>query len=113
MARFAFYKTFEKDGLADGATHEDSWVPDRDLSLKRLHIKRKDGAALTASTFYFKVAETVYTHAIVPAAILGPDIMLSPVLEIAITKGQRFDFTFKNLEGVTINLFISIEAWER
>jgi len=110
--KFAFYKTFEKDSLADGASYEDVWIPDRDLVLKRIHIKNKDGSALTKSTFYFKVAETVYTHALVPAAILGPDIMVSPVLDIGIIKGQRFDFTFKNQEGKTISVFISLESWE-
>jgi len=110
--KFAFYKTFEKDNLADGAVFEETWTPDRDLVLKRIHTKRKDGVALTESTFYFKVAETVYTHALVPAAILGPDILVSPVLDIPIIKGQPFSFTFKNQEGATISIFISFEAWE-
>jgi len=109
--KFAFYKTFEKDNLADGATDEDSWVPDRDLTLKRIHIKNKDGTALTKSTFYFKVQEAVYTHPIVPATILGPDIMVSPVLDIPILKGQTLNFTFKNQEGTTISVFVSIESW--
>jgi len=109
--KFAFYKTYEKDSIADAAVFEDTWTPDRDLVLKRIHIKNKDGSALTKSTFYFKVAETVYTHAVVPAAILGPDILVSPVLDIPIIKGQVFSFTFKNLEGATIDIFISIEAW--
>jgi len=108
---FAYYYTFEKDSLADGATYEDSWTTDEDLVLKRIHIKNKDGSALTDSTFYFKIGETVFTHPVVPAAILGPDIMVSPVLDIPFKKAQRFYFTFKNLEGVTISLFISLEAW--
>jgi len=108
---FAYYKTFEKDTLADTATYEDSWVADENLILKRIHIKNKDGSALTDSTFYFKIAEVPYTHAVVPAAILGPDIMVSPILDISFQDKKKLDFTFKNLEGATISIFISFEVW--
>jgi len=107
---FAFYKTFEKDSLADGAKYEDSWTTDRDLVIKRILIKNKDGSALTKSTFYFKIVEAVYTHPIVPAAILGPDNFMAPVLDIPFKNGEKLDFTFMNLEGAAIDIFISMEA---
>jgi len=108
---FAYYKTFEKDTLADGATYEDSWVADENLILKRIHIKNKAGTALTASTFYFKIAEVPYTHPVVPAAILGPDVEVSPILDISFQDKKKLDFTFKNLEGATISIFLSFEVW--
>jgi len=107
---FAYYKTFEKDSLADGATYEDSWVADEDLILKRILIKNKDGSALTKSTFYFRIFMNVYTHPVVPAAILGPDNFLAPVLDIPFRNGQKLELTFKNLEGAAIDIFISIET---
>jgi len=108
---FRFYKTFTKEGIADGAVYEDSWTADEDLSLKRIHILRQTGESLTKSSFYFKIADRVYTRDIVPAKILGPDALISPVLDISFKKGEKFDFTFKNLEGVTIDIYISIETW--
>jgi len=107
---FAYYKTFEKDSLADGGTYEDTWTADEDLVLKRIMIKNKDGSALTKSTFYFKIVGLVYTHPVVPAAILGPDNFLAPVLDIPFKNGQKLDFTFKNLEGAAIDIFISMET---
>jgi len=108
---FAYYKTFEKDNIADGATYEDSWVADENLILKRIHIRNKTGAALTGSTFYFKISEVPFTHPIVPAAILGPNIEVSPVLDAPFQSGKKLDFTFKNLEGAIISIFISFEVW--
>jgi len=107
---FAYYKTFEKDSLADDAVYEDSWTADENLIIKRVLIKNKDGSALTKSTFYFKIGEAVFTHPVVPAAILGPDNFLAPVLDIPFKNGQKLDFTFKNKEGAAIDLFISMET---
>jgi len=47
----------------------------------------------------------------VPASILGPDILVSPILDLPFKTGESLDFTFKNLEGATIDIFISFEAW--
>jgi len=107
---FKYFKTFEKDNLADGAVYEDSWTADEDLVIKRVYIKNKDGSSLTDSTFYFKISETVFTHPLVPAAILGPDVLVTPILDISFTAGQKLEFTFKNLEGVTISIFIVFDT---
>jgi len=107
---FYYFKTFEKDSLADGDVYEDTWTADEDLVIKRIFIKNKDGSALTDSTFYFKIVGEVYTHPLVPAAILGPDVLVSPVLDIRFVKGAKLEFTFKNLEGVTISLFVVFEV---
>jgi hypothetical protein len=108
---FKYFKTFEKDNLADAAVYEDSWTADEDLVIKRVYIKNKDGSAFTDSTFYFKISEIVYTHPLVPAAILGPDVLVTPVLDIPFASGQKLDFTFKNLEGATISLFVVFEVF--
>jgi len=107
---FYYFKTFEKDSLADGDVYEDTWTADEDLVIKRIFIKNKDGSALTDTTFYFKIVGEVYTHPLVPAAILGPDVLVSPVLDIRFVKGAKLEFTFKNLEGVTISLFVVFEV---
>jgi len=107
---FYYFKTCEKDSLADGDVYEDTWTADEDLVIKRIFIKNKDGSALTDSTFYFKIVGEVYTHPLVPAAILGPDVLVSPVLDIRFVKGAKLEFTFKNLEGVTISLFVVFEV---
>jgi len=108
---FYYFKTFEKDSIADTGTYEDDWTADEDLVIHRIYIKNKDGSALTDSTFYFKIVGDVYTHPLMPAAILGPDVMITPVLDISFVKGAKLEFTFKNLEGKTISLFIVFEVY--
>lgn len=109
---FKYYKTFEKDSIADGAVFEDSWTADEAVKIKRIHIVEKGDLSLTKSTFYFKIKGRVYTHPTVSANILGPDILVSPVLDIPFAKGEKLDFTFKNLEGADRSVFISFECWE-
>jgi hypothetical protein len=108
---FKYYKTFEKTSLSDGAEYSDTWDLDEDLILKHVYITRKDGAALTASTFYMKIKDRVYTIAVVPASVLGPTVMANPQLDIAAAKGEKLAFTLKNNEGATINIFITFECW--
>jgi len=107
---FVFHRTFEKDAIADGTTWADSWVADLDYVIKRIHIRRKDGYALHKSTFYWKVADKVYTRPIVPAGVLGEDVLVTPVIDVPITKGEKLDFTFKNLEGTAIDVYLVFEV---
>jgi hypothetical protein len=109
---FKYYKYFEKDTLADGASYEDSWYPDEDIKVKRIHLARKDGAAFTKSTFYFKVKEDVYTHDQVPCIILGPDILTSPELDVPVAAKEPIKLTLKNLEGTSISVMVTLECWE-
>jgi hypothetical protein len=111
MPAFAYYKYFEKDSLADGATYDDSWVADENLILKRIHIMDKAGAALTKSTFYLKVGPDVYTRTVVPAQLLPPGVEDSPVLDITFANGVALNFTFKNLEGAAKSIMICFEVW--
>jgi len=109
---FKYFKYFEMDSIADGGPYEDDWEPETDITIKRLYIRRKTGAALTDTTFHLKIAETVHTHEVVPAAILGRTIEETPVLDIAVKAKAKFAFTFKNLEGAIISIMITLEVWE-
>jgi len=108
---FKEFKYFEKDGVADGATYEDDWTPKEDRIIKRIYLARKDGQSFTDSTFYFKIDGVVYTLDVVPCIILGPDILTSPVLDISIRAKETLSFTFKNLEGVSVDVMITLELW--
>jgi len=108
---FKYFKYFDKDSVGVGLTYEDTWRPDENLVIKRIHITRKDGAAFTKSTFFFKVADVVYTHPQVLCKNLGPDILTSPVLDIPISAGQTFAFIFKNLETAAVDVVIQLELW--
>jgi len=108
---FKEFKYFERDGIADGGTYEDDWTPKEDRIIKRIYLARKDGQSFTDSTFYFKIDGVVYTLDVVPCIILGPDILTSPVLDISIRAKETLSFTFKNLEGVSVDVMITLELW--
>ena len=107
---FKFYKTFEHDNIASGATVSGSWVAEENYTIKRIHIIRKDGASITRSTFYFKIGDRVFTREFAPASIFGEDIEISPELNISFAKSEKLDYIFRNLEGVTISIFIVFEV---
>jgi len=108
---FKEFKYFERDGIADGGTYEDDWTPKEDRVIKRIYLARKDGQSFTDSTFYFKIDGVVYTLDVVPCIILGPDILTNPVLDISIKAKETLSFTFKNLEGVSVDVMITLELW--
>ena len=109
MSSLKYYKTFEKTSLADAASWTQTWTVEADMRIKRIHIVEKAGTTLRNSTFYLKIAGDIYTHDLVPCSVLGPDIMTSPVLDIALPKGAELSYTLKNNEGKTIDLFVSLE----
>jgi len=51
MVEHKFFKTYEKDNLADGETYSDVFKADQNYKIQRIHLIRKDGASFTASTF--------------------------------------------------------------
>ena len=109
---FLYYKTFEKDDIADADKYEDSWTLDEALKIKRVHIVEKAGTTLTKSSFYFKDKKKVRTHAVVPANVLGPDILVTPILDLVEIAAEKIDFTFENHQGSPVSVFISFECWE-
>jgi len=107
---FAFFKSFEHDTIADKAKVSDSWVADMDYVIKRIFLRRKDGYALHKSQFYFKIGPKVFTREWVCAGILAEDALITPVLNIPFTKGEKLDYTFTNLEGTTIDIYVTFEV---
>lgn len=111
MPELKYFKTIQKNDLADVGSWSDDWTPDQDIVIKRIYLKNKDGSAFTDSTLYLEVAGVPYTHALVPVAILGPDREVSPELGITVKAHQKIAWTFKNNEGATVSLFLSFECF--
>jgi len=109
---FAEYKFFERDNIADGGVYEADWTPKEDRVIKRIHLARKDGASFTASTFYLKIVEKVYTLDEVPCNVLGPDVLTTPVLEIPIKAKATLSFKLMNREGAPISVMVTLELWK-
>ena len=108
---FKFYKYFEKDSLGDPGKHEEKWSPTEDVKIRRIHLARKDGSGFTDSTFYLKVEGDVYTMDKVPCAVLGPDKLTSPELDIPVKAKATLSFVLDNHEGATISVMETLECW--
>jgi hypothetical protein len=107
--QFKHYRTFEHDNISNNASVSGSFVADENFVIKRVHIARKDGLALTSSTFFFKIGDRVFTRELAPARVFGPDIETSAEVNIPFSKGEKLDYTFRNLEGTAISVFIYFE----
>ena len=110
MDSLRFYKTFEKDSLAAGDSWTKTWTAEEDMRIKRIHIVEKSGRTLRKSTFYLKVAAAVYTRELIPCSVVGPDVLVTPVLDIPFAKAAELSYTLKNNEGVAIDLFTTFET---
>jgi len=110
MPELRYFKTIEKDSLADTDSWTDDWTPDEDIVIRRIYLKNKDGSAFTDSTFYLEIAGVPFTRSIVPAAILGPDREVSPEIDVPVNAHQKIAWTFKNNEGATVSLFLVFEC---
>lgn len=110
MNELKYFKTIEKDSLAVAGSWTDDWTPDIDIVVKRIYLKNKDGSAFTDSTLYLEVHGVPYTHALVPAAILGPDREISPEINIPVSAHEKIAWTFKNNEAAAVSLFLVFEC---
>jgi hypothetical protein len=110
MPEFYYWKTFEEDSLADGGSWSDDWDVDEDLTIKRIYLRNKNGSEFTASTFYLKISEDVFTRSIVPAGILGLNREITPEINIPVKAKERISWTFKNNEGDAVSLFLVFEC---
>ena len=105
-----YYKTFEHDGIAIGDTRTSTWTAEEDMRIKRIHIVEKAGTTLRKSTFYLKIVGRIYTHEIVAASVFGPDVLVSPVIDIPFGKSEGLSFTLKNNEAAAISVFVTFEC---
>lgn len=110
---FNSFKTFEHNSISAGSTVSGSWTADDDYIIRKIYIVEKSGATINASTLYFKVGGDVYTHEFVSAKVLGPQQNVTPLIDIEITKGEKFDYTFKNNESSAVSIFIVLELWKK
>ena len=108
---FNQFRVLELSSIADGAKSTDQWTADANYTIKRIFIQREDGEGFSASKVWIKIGGHVYTREIVPAVVLGPDIEVSPELNIPIKNGETFSVEMENDEGVTISVFVTLELW--
>jgi hypothetical protein len=109
--KFAFTKRFDTGSLADGATYEKTWSSTENLILHKIFIQATDGSALDKSLFWLKVDKDIYTLEDAPALLFYPDYQRGLTLDIELKQGSEVNFIFKNLEGATKQVYITLELF--
>lgn len=109
--KFKCYKTFEKDAIAHGTKVDEAWTADEDYIIKRFWIVEKGGRMLWPSRVYLKVKDKVLTHPYISARLLMPDVAKDLVFDVEFKKGEAFAYTFENLEGAPISIYLKLELW--
>jgi len=112
MPRYKFFKTFDTGTLVNGATYEDYFTPEKDITIEKIFLKAQDGTELKKSTFYIKGKDKIFTREIVPAACLGEDSLIAEKLDWEIKTSEKMNFVFKNLEGADKTVYIVFVYWE-
>ena len=112
MPKYKFFKTFDTGTLVNGATYEDHFTPEKDITVEKIFLKAQDGTELKKSTFFIRAKDKVFTREVVPAGIIGEDALISEKLDWDIKAQEKMDFTFKNLEGADKAVYIIFVYWE-
>jgi hypothetical protein len=95
-----------KTGVAAGASASDKFTPTEPLILKRVYVRRGDGAAILKSLFSLQIGTAAIGNNIDPNA-LGSDPLVSYPLNEDCPGNVDITWTFTNNEGTAIDLYVT------
>jgi len=101
-------KHFDHNSVADGGKFSETWTADADYVIRGILIKRKDGAALTASDVTIRIVKDPLTidHAL--CNTFGTDRLNYWPLEEDLPAKTDFEYEGYNREGTTISLVVEL-----
>jgi len=101
-------KHFEHDGVADGGTFSKTWTADKDYTIKYIFVKRKDGAAFTASDMTIRIAGVPITYDKVLCSSLGSDKLNALEIDQDLLKDQTLEYSGVNREGTAVDIVVEL-----
>jgi len=101
-------KHFDHDGVAVGGKFEKVWTADRDYIVRGILIKRKDGAAFTASDITIRINKDPLTvdHAL--CHTFGTTWENAWRFEEPLGDKQDFEYEGYNREGAAVDLVVEL-----
>jgi len=105
----SIFKTLELGSIAAGGSAYEKWTPEKDITIKKMMINERTGAALNAVKIYIEIAGQTYTKPFVPASIIGsnPEYCWKPNLKVP--KGAEIYVKAENAGSSAVNVDIVFE----
>lgn len=105
----SIFKTIELGSIAAGASAEDTWTPEKDITIKKVLINERSGASVNAVKIYLSLAGQTYTKPFVPASVIGtsPEYCWKP--NLAVAKGTEIYVKAENTGASAVNIDIVFE----
>jgi len=103
------FKTIELGSIAAGADKEDTWTPERDITIKKIMINERSGAAVNAVKIYISLAGQTYTKPFVPASAIGSNLEYCWKPNQPVAKGTEIYVKAENAGSSAVNIDIVFE----
>ena len=103
------FKTIELGSIAAGADKEDTWTPERDITIKKIMINERSGAAVNAVKIYLSLAGQTYTKPFVPASAIGSNLEYCWKPNQPVAKGTEIYVKAENAGSSAVNIDIVFE----
>jgi len=119
MANFAAFKAVPKTNTTTyrvtinaGSSEEFSWSSDDDYTIHRIFVIEESGSSLYKEDTTVLIDQTAYTKEAIPASLLAPNALYSPIVDVPLKKEQVFKLTILNNESTAITVRVVLELWK-
>ena len=103
------FKSINTGSIANGSSDEETWTPDRDITIKKMMLTERDGQALDGAQVYISIAGNVYTKDFVPGSVIGQDPEYCWKPDLKVPKGAEIYVKVTNKTGAAIDCDIVFE----
>ena len=103
------FKTIELGSIAAGSSAEDTWTPERDITIKKVIINERGGGTVNAVKIYLSFAGQTYTKPFVPASAIGTSIEYCWKPNLAVAKGTEIYIKAENAGSSDVNIDVVFE----
>jgi len=112
MPAFYAFKTIDIGPVNPAGSAEKTWTSDDDYTIHKIYFVEKTGATLCKYVATIRIDEYVLTKDIVPASLLAPDSLHSPVLDVPLGDDKVITISVLNGESAARDCYVVLELWK-
>ena len=103
------FKSINTGSIANGSSDEETWTPNRDITIKKMMLIERSDVSLSNAQVYITIAGEVYTKDFVPGSVIGADPEYCWKPDLKVSKGAEIYVKVTNNTGSSINCDIVFE----
>jgi len=112
MPAFHAFKTIDMGPVNPAGSAEKTWTSDDDYTIHKIYFIEKTDATLCKYVATIRIDGYVLTKDIVPASLLTPNNLSSPVLDVPLPDDKVITISVLNGESATRDCYVVIELWK-